>query len=182
MSARFLNAEFFTFRPVAKFWLAFNHKPQVRDDSFGFWRRIHFLPFTQTFDGNSKDPQLEQKLRAEASGILNWAIRGCLDWQRIGLRMPDSIKQATQRYQEESDILAEFFEDRCVIEPGAWTPTANLFSAYVTWARDRGEKYPLQRGTFCARLSKVPGLTSTRNGKHRTRGWEGIRTNDFIAT
>jgi putative DNA primase/helicase len=182
MSARFLNAEFFTFRPVAKFWLAFNHKPQVRDDSFGFWRRIHFLPFTQTFDGASKDPQLEQKLRAEASGILNWAIRGCLDWQRVGLRMPASIKQATQRYQEESDILAEFFEDRCVFEPGAWVPTANLFSAYMTWARDRGEKYPLQRGSFCARLSKVPGLTSTRNGKNRTRGWDGIRTNDFIVT
>src|SRR4029434_1019558 len=52
ITARFLYAEFFEFVPVAKFWLATNHKPVVRDDSFGFWRRIRLVPFTRTFPIN----------------------------------------------------------------------------------------------------------------------------------
>jgi P4 family phage/plasmid primase-like protien len=49
ITARFLHGEFFEFDPCAKFWLAVNHKPIVKDDSFGFWRRIRLLPFTQRF-------------------------------------------------------------------------------------------------------------------------------------
>jgi putative DNA primase/helicase len=44
ITARFLNHEFFTFQPAAKFWLGVNHKPRVRDESKGFWRRIALLP------------------------------------------------------------------------------------------------------------------------------------------
>jgi len=36
---------------VGKFWLAFNHKPRVNDDSFGFWRRIRLIPFNRQADG-----------------------------------------------------------------------------------------------------------------------------------
>jgi putative DNA primase/helicase len=175
ISARYLNAEFFTFRPVAKFWLAFNHKPQVRDDSFGFWRRIHYLPFTQTFDGASKDPHLEQKLLAEISGILNWAIAGCLKWQEEGLQMPASMKAATKQYQDESDVLVEFYEDCCVLEPGAWESTQNLFNSYSVWTKEHAEKHPFERSAFTTRLSKVPGLSPKKAGKDGTRGWEGIR-------
>jgi putative DNA primase/helicase len=182
ISARYLNAEFFTFRPAAKFWLAFNHKPQVRDDSFGFWRRIHFLPFTQTFDGASKDPQLEQKLRAEAPGILNWTIQGCLGWQKNGLHMPASMKKATKEYQEESDLLAEFFDDRCIFEPAAWTSTADLFAAYSAWAKERGDRYPMERGAFSGRISKTRELSPKKFGKDGTRGWNGIRLKGALAT
>jgi putative DNA primase/helicase len=32
ITARFLHREFFTFHPVAKFWLSVNHKPRVTDE------------------------------------------------------------------------------------------------------------------------------------------------------
>ena len=83
ITAQFLHSEFFTFEPVAKFWIGVNHKPIVRDDSFGFWRRIRLLPFEQTFTVN---PRLATELRAEAPGILVWAVHGCLAWQREGLK------------------------------------------------------------------------------------------------
>ena len=67
VTKRFLNSEFFTFEPVAKFWLSVNHKPIVRDDSHGFWRRIRLIPFTQVFSVNAS---LGDELAAEASGIL----------------------------------------------------------------------------------------------------------------
>jgi putative DNA primase/helicase len=74
VSARLLYREFFTFTPTAKFWLATNHKPEVADDSPGFWRRIRLIPFLQQFVGDRADKDLVSKLKAEASGILRWAV------------------------------------------------------------------------------------------------------------
>ena len=68
ITARFLHQEFFTFQPVAKFWLATNHKPVVRDTSVGFWRRIRLIPFTQSF-AKKPDLGLKDRLREEASSV-----------------------------------------------------------------------------------------------------------------
>jgi putative DNA primase/helicase len=117
MTARFLHREFFTFRPVAKFWLATNHKPVVRDTSVGFWRRIHLIPFTRSFTHNP-DLTLKDKLRAEAPGILARAVRGCLAWQREGLNPPEVVLGATATYRTDSMPLARFLEARCVVQKG----------------------------------------------------------------
>lgn len=137
VSARFLYGEYFTFRPVGKFWLSFNHKPSVVDDSHGFWRRIWMVPFTQTFSDRTKDPFLESKLRAEAPGILAWAIRGCLEWQRIGLPRPSAVERATREYRTENDIVGEFVEERCEIASGVSVLSADLWKAYEEWTADQ---------------------------------------------
>jgi P4 family phage/plasmid primase-like protien len=85
ITARFLHHEFFTFQPVAKFWLSVNHKPRVADDSYGFWRRVRLIPFLRQFRDDA-DPNLERKLREELPGILAFFVRGCLHWQRWGLK------------------------------------------------------------------------------------------------
>jgi putative DNA primase/helicase len=90
ITARFLNAEFFTFVPEAKFWLAVNHRPRVEDLSHGFWRRVRLVPFTRTFDAD-QDKGLPAKLLRELPGILSWAVNGCLAWQREGLDAPPAV-------------------------------------------------------------------------------------------
>src|SRR5262249_47348337 len=75
ITARLLYRDLFTFESVAKFWLAFNHRPTVIDDSHGFWRRVHMIPFNYQFDPTG-DPELPQTLHREAPGILAWAVRG----------------------------------------------------------------------------------------------------------
>lgn len=132
ITARFLHREFFTFQPVAKFWLATNRKPIVRDDSQGFWRRIHLIPFTQTFVGR-EDKDLKNKLRAEAAGILAWLVRGCLEWQREGLNPPRAVRAATEEYRRESDPLTPFFEARCVLAVDARVKASELYAAYQNW-------------------------------------------------
>lgn len=132
ITARFMRAEFFTFQPVAKFWLAANKKPIVRDDSEGFWSRIHLIPFTQSFAGR-EDKSLKDKLRAEAAGILAWAVRGCLAWQREGLNPPAVVRNATDEYRRESEPLTPFYEACCVIRDGARVQSADLYHAYERW-------------------------------------------------
>jgi putative DNA primase/helicase len=96
ITARFLHCEFFTFDPVAKFWLSVNHKPIVRDDSYGFWRRIRLVPFRQQF---AIDSTLMERLWDEATGILAWCVRAALARQEQGLRPPSAVIDATQEYE-----------------------------------------------------------------------------------
>ena len=93
-----------------KLFLSCNHKPKVTDDSHGFWRRVHVVPFTQRF---KKDQSLLDTLRSEGAGILNWMIEGCLLWQDHGLMAPTGVVAATSKYERESNPLNDFLEEQC---------------------------------------------------------------------
>ena len=65
-SARHMYGSRFEFVPECKIWLAVNHKPQVNDDSFGFWRSARLIPFNRQFVDERADKHLIDKLKAEA--------------------------------------------------------------------------------------------------------------------
>jgi putative DNA primase/helicase len=138
ITARFLHREYFTFQPVAKFWLATNQKPEVRDTSIGFWRRIHLIPFTRSF-ADKPDLQLKDKLRLELPGILARAVRGCLAWQREGLNPPTAVLQATDAYRTDSRPLARFLDECCVLKENAREQFGRLFDVYRNWASSSRE-------------------------------------------
>ena len=153
VTARFLHGEFFTFEPVAKFWLSVNHKPIVRDDSYGFWRRLRLIPFTQTFPVNQA---LSDQLAAEGPGILAWAVRGALAWQREGLQPPAVVLDATREYKQDSDPLATFFDEACEMEPAAEVGANDLFEHYKRWAERHGlsDRERLNRTSFGRKVSE----------------------------
>ncbi|HET8629499.1 MAG TPA: phage/plasmid primase, P4 family [Thermomicrobiales bacterium] len=134
VTARQLYGRNFSFRPVGKYWLAFNHKPIVRDDSYAFWRRVRLIPFLARFEGEREDKSLEATLQGEAAGILAWVVAGCLAWQREGLTPPDVVSESTEEYRRDSDSLREFLAERCVIEDGASIAASDIYAAYESWA------------------------------------------------
>ena len=75
ISARPLYKTSFEFQPVLKLFLCCNHKPVVTDASFGFWRRVHVVPFPHCFKGAERDNALGDALKAEAAGILRWMAK-----------------------------------------------------------------------------------------------------------
>jgi len=155
ITARYLHKNFFTFQPVAKFWLATNQKPVVRDDSDGFWRRVHLIPFTQSFVGKA-DLHLKDTLLAEAPGILSWVVRGSLLWQREGLNPPTVVTKATEDYRRESDPLSPFIEACCVVRDDLRVQSSILFAEYQRWCDDNQIK-PWERftlTTFGSRMKK----------------------------
>ena len=137
VTARFLYGEHFAFRPQAKIFLAVNHLPVVEDLSYGFWRRVRLLPFGRTF-AHDADPQLEQKLHRELPGILQWALAGCLAWQKRGLEPPASVLAATESYRETSDPLAEFIEASLVMEEVRSIGAREAYAAYQAWTKAQG--------------------------------------------
>jgi putative DNA primase/helicase len=140
LTARFLHGEFFKFRPQFKLWLSTNHKPVIPGNDRAMFDRCKLVPFTYRVPDDQIDKELEAKLLAESSGILNWLIEGCLMWQREGLEPPKSVVDATEQYRTEMDQLAAFFADRCIIGPTYRAPAAALYSAYKTWCEVNGEK------------------------------------------
>ncbi len=172
ISARFLFKEFFTFTPRCKFWLCVNHLPIVRDDSYAFWRRVRLIPFERQFKGQEADQHLAEKLRADAQGILAWAVRGCTYWRNHGLQPPACVQSATRQYQEDSDPLAGFFEE-CCIYGNDWSVRASaLYTAYRAWAESQQWKEREILGTtaFGRRM------TAKYRKVHDEKGWyyEGI--------
>lgn len=158
--ARFLYAESFEFVPAAKFWLAANHKPIVQDDSHGFWRRIRLIPFSESF---AIDGTLAGRLAAEAPGILAWAVRGCLEWQRDGLQPPAIVLQTTQDYQRESDRLGAFIDEALDLDPASEIGGRDLYDHYKAWADQH-------------RLSDRERLTSTAFGRKARERFACTRT------
>ena len=138
VKARLMRQDFFQFDPAFKILLAANHKPVVKGTDFAIWRRIKLIPFTVTIPEAEQDKTLGDKLLAELPGILAWAVRGCLAWQRDGLGIPAEVIDATVAYRAESDELAPFLEECCNLGERLQAQAGPLFEAYKKWAEDGG--------------------------------------------
>jgi len=164
ITARYLYGENFTFYPQAKFWLAVNHKPRVHDQSHGFWRRLRLIPFLRTFAAD-QDKSLDAKLQREIPGIMAWAVRGCLAWQREGLAVPTAVTQATETYRTDSDPLAAFLEECCIQRPDTQCGATELYLAYSAWIAKRSMK-EIERLTSTSFGSKLgERFEKKRNGR-----------------
>lgn len=92
-----------------------------------------------------------------------------------GLHPPTCVTTSTEEYRAENDIMGAFIDDRCVLGVDQWAASADLYSAYRSWADLRGDGVILTQQAFTARLSKMGGVKGgERTGKDRTRGYRGI--------
>lgn len=167
LRARRLYENGYVFLPQFKVWLATNHKPEIRGGEHAIWRRIKLLPFNVTIPRDEWDTDLRAKLRAEAPGILAKAVRGCLEWQRTGLREPEAVTAATDAYRREMDVLGDWLEDRCILRPGAETAAKALYEDYVRWCQEQGSE-PIKQKTFGRRLTDR-GCGERKSGSTRYR-------------
>jgi putative DNA primase/helicase len=139
ISARFMRQDFFEYTPQFKLVIAGNHKPSIRNVDEAMRRRLHLIPFTVTVPTAKRDGQLTEKLLAERDGILAWAIQGCLDWQREGLKPPAVVVEATDEYFEAEDAMGQWIDERCIIGKAHREPISELFADWREWAERAGE-------------------------------------------
>ena len=173
MTARFLNREFFDFMPMFKAWVALNHKPKVRGTDEGIWRRLRLIPFNVTIPKEQRDKGLKEKLKAEASGILNWAIEGFTMWRQVGLAPPKAVLQATDDYRSEMDTLKEWIEDCCEVGSSKGpTLVRDLYKSYTEWCKDNGVQ-PRAARWFGQQLELKKFKEDPRHGEGRRR--QGIQ-------
>lgn len=166
LRGRFLNREFFNFKNQVKLWISMNHLPQITDTSIGYWRRCRPIHFSKIIASGNVDKHLEDKLKLEAAGILNWLLAGCKLWHEKGLAEPESMRKITETYRKNSDTFGQFLSDCCVFAPDARVPVADLTEAITSWCKQNGEKVFSQRSrnTYLEKLKceRVRGVGGVR--------------------
>jgi len=163
MTGRKLYKEAFYFYPILKLWIFGNHKPAIKGNDFGIWRRVRLIPFLENFEGRA-DEDLTEKLKMEAPGILNWIVQGCLLWQREGLKPPSKVVQAVQDYRTEEDTLADFLEETVEQSSGEGEIThSQLYEKYVNFCDVNGIRYKDTSKKLSKRL--------------RERNWRSLKRN-----
>lgn len=160
----------FEYQPSYKIWMATNHKPLIRGTDEGIWRRLILIPFEYQVPKDKIDRNLKYKLEAESMGILNWIVEGAIMWQVEGLQIPERIKNASQKYREEMDVLSGFVNDCCELGPGFTAKSGELYDSYKNWAADANE-YKMNLTRFGKEMSKK----FHRKVSHGYKVYEGIR-------
>lgn len=177
ITARFLNAEFFTFEPTFTLILTTNHRPEIRGGDHAIWRRIRLVPFTVTIPSERQDKfLLDRVLMPEAPGVLAWLVRGYLRWRAEGLDdAPAAVTAATADFKRDCDVVGPFLEDRCDLvpdDPFIFETSKTLYDAYRRHCEETGEPHPISNVEFGRRLADK-GLRKDR-AKDSGRLWRGI--------
>lgn len=171
----------FSFRPVFTPWFASNYAPRMSAEDDAIWRRVLKLSFDNGGHKPDDDGGHGERLKAELTdpkrtgkAILAWAVRGCLEYQRHGLMVPDFILKATEQLRDEMDTLSGFFEDRCIFGGSTFTTNERLQGAYEAWFKEQGSdrRYmasPKRRAAGLKRRGCKDSKDSAGN-----RGWFGV--------
>jgi putative DNA primase/helicase len=160
--ARRMREDFWEYSPTHTLFLATNHKPVIRGRDEGIWRRLKLIPFTVTVQGQHADTDMPRKLRNEFPGILAWCVRGCLEWQKIGLDAPDVVQDVTREYRREQDSLGAFLEEHTIRAPSLKAKASDLYGRYKTWAEAANE-HVMSETMFSMTLAEDTGIEKKRS-------------------
>lgn len=196
IKARFMHADFFEFTPTHKIQLLTNHKPVIRGQDEGIWRRVLLVPYLARFGSVEevragrahyvKDVTILDRLLGERAGILAWVVRGAVAWCADGLGAPDSVLAASKDYQTEQDRIGQFLSECCELgvafsEPLAAGMDGGLYPAYCGWSKEGGT-LPLAKNRFLSEIERaVPGCQvterkmSVEGGRRKIRQISGVR-------
>lgn len=146
-----------------------NHKPIIRGEDKGIWRRLLPVPWERDFDvGGAKDAHREEKLMGELEGILAALVRGGLAYRRSGLAVPSRVDGSRREYRGEMDLLADWLNERCLVGADGGGDSVSLDALWLDWepwARVRGElRFVSSRKALAKRL-RNRGLVAEKTMK-----------------
>jgi putative DNA primase/helicase len=167
---RFLYRDQFSFQPTHHLWFATNHLPDITGGDQAIWDRLPVIPFNVRFEAGQRDKYLDEKLRAEADGIVSWIVRGAVAWYRLGrLDFPTSVQEAATSYRSDTDRVARWITERCNQVPGAETPAADLYADFRRWWEEGGEPGKVPSNQMFGRKLTEKGYEAGTTGHANTR-------------
>lgn len=135
--------------------------------------RFHLIPFTVTIPVNERDKELPEKLKAEYPAIMGWMLRGCEEWQRIGLAPPQKVLAATESYMAGEDSIAAWMAERCLVGADEYATLNDLFPSWKAWAEANRERIG-SRKELAKQLDTRAGLFRKTQANTNREGWVGL--------
>jgi putative DNA primase/helicase len=114
-----------------------NELPDFKDDTGVIATRFVILQTLVSFLGR-EDTDLEGKLCAELSGILNWALAG---WQRLAERgrfKEPGTGELNEELASNASMVKAFVAERCELLPGATVKIEDAHDAYRSFCEGSG--------------------------------------------
>lgn len=147
IKARRMRENFWRFMPSHTVIMLTNHKPVVRGDDNGVWRRLRLVPFTVEIGEAEKlkyrqdhgGQEVEAVLQAEADGVLTWMLDGYAMWCKDGLADPAPVKAATAAYRMDSNAMQRWMDQCCVVGEHYYAVASELFASWGKWCAEQGE-------------------------------------------
>jgi putative DNA primase/helicase len=182
-TGRRLGQQPIEFKQTHKILILANDNPVLELDE-ALKQRVHVVPFNQRFRGEQREEKGLREIFCEPgnlAGIAQWAVEGCLAWQKDGLRPPASVTATTEQYFKDADLFEQFLQDETEEDPSFFEGTENLFRSYSGWCNRNGytDKFTIGSTTsFAATLkNKRPSLKwgKASQKSKRVRGFAGIR-------
>lgn len=191
MMVRDLFSGMITFQPIFKLTISGNHLPEIRGGDDGIWRRLLLVQFPVQIPEHKRIPkkELDDILWAERSGILNWLVRGLLDYLQYGLQEPPEVLAATDAYRKDSDPIGAFLTEATYVSGQAddFMTSRELIESFNYWIEERGETQWSGRRISLRLKARSDSwrhpdtnrmFTPRKNG---VTGYGGIRLDDVFA-
>lgn len=176
LKGRYMRMDYFEFPVTFKVIYMTNHKPIINNTEIATWRRIKLIPFTAQIPPEERDNLIDEKLRSESSGILNWMLEGCRTWQNYGMMEPEEVSTATKEYRTDSDVLGEFINEELEFGESRRVSVDRLYGAYEDWAKvDAGlQRTYSKRGFGQALRERDEWRGVAQYASKNRRMWRGV--------
>lgn len=160
-----------------------NELPKAKADDAPFWSRALIIKWPLSFVERPEQPyerpadkDLNEKIGAEAKGVLARMVRGSMEYLRDGLKIPDKVRQWTREQRASWDDVGLFISEWCISESHQANPdnytlkvsATDLHEAFCIWyARYRDRRYSISAKKFAEALNKKDIAYKRSNGSWR---------------
>ena len=138
----------------AKLLVACNEVPAIADTTDGMWRRMIVVPFDVAIREEDRKRGLADELCEELPGIFNWAVEGLKRLIRQnGFSKCEVCDQVAGEHRVRSDVVADFIDACCVLDPTRGSYIQALYDTFVTFCDETGRK-PVALPQFGMRMHR----------------------------
>lgn len=159
-----------------------NELPKAKSDDAAFWQRAIIVKWPLSFVDEPQqayerlaDKNLEDKVKAEAKGVLARIVQGSMEYLRDGLKVPEKVKNWTKEQRAKWDDVGQFISEWCILEPhieGQPFTTSisatDLHEAFCIWyAENKDKRFSVSAKKFAEQLEKKNIPSKRSNGIKR---------------
>ena len=176
VTARHLYKDWFEFRPQFQLVCAMNELPKVTETDEAYLRRVRIIPFRKSFSPAEMDRNLQDKLKAEADGILQWCLEGARLYQQQDLQPTTSMVEELEEYRRKYDPVAEFIRE-CVTAEGGdiFHTVAELISLARRYMIREDMTIPDEAAIKKSLIRMLGETKQHRTDNGRVRGYFGLK-------
>jgi P4 family phage/plasmid primase-like protien len=178
----------FSFRCNTRLLITSNDMPTFTGLNDGLKRRMVIIPMLRQFRGSNDDTNLEEKLKAELPGILNWMLQGAQFFISENYKLPvektPAAMQALNEFEMEVSSAMRFVKEKytpCAEDDpdSEWENIQEVYNIYKIWCDDVGKR-PMNKIQFGRDVAPYLGKSKVKRIENKLIRVYYFKTNKIV--